>query len=294
MQHADAAMYRAKVIRNAYAMYHPSQDGLEPERVSLVSNLRGALDSNQIVVHYQPKVDVDSGRIVGVEALVRWEHPQRGCMLPDEFLEAVESAGLTPILADHVLDRALGQCRTWLDLGMTVPVSVNLSARSLEDAHLHHKVAAALAKWSVPASYLELEFAEATIMPEADRADDTLARLAERGVRIAVDGFAIGYSSLVRLQQLPLTSIKIDRSYLLDVERDTDKQAMVRTVINLAHDLGYAAVAVGVESAEAWHLLRALHCDLAQGFFFSRPQPAPALESLLRQHNPTEMMAVRY
>jgi diguanylate cyclase (GGDEF)-like protein len=294
MQHADAAMYRAKVIRNAYAMYNSSQDGIEPERLTLVSSLRTALERNQVVLHYQPKIDVDSGRIVGVEALARWDHPERGLLPPSEFLEAVEAAGLMPIFSDYVLDRALGQCRTWLDAGMSVPVAVNLSARSLDDSYLHDKVVASLAKWQLPASYLELEFSETTVMHDVEHVSAMLGRLSGMGARLAVDEFGTGYSSLIRLQQLPLSTIKIDRSFLGDIEHDERKQTLVRTMINMAHDMGYAAIAVGVESADAWHLLQGLDCDAAQGFFFARPQPAPMLEPLLRQHCPNEALAVRY
>jgi predicted signal transduction protein with EAL and GGDEF domain len=294
MQHADSAMYRAKTIRNAYAMYHSSQDGVEPERLTLVSSLRAALDHNQVVLHYQPKIAVETGRIVGVEALARWEHPERGLLLPSEFLEAVEAAGLMPIFSDYVLDRALGQCRAWLDAGMSVPVSVNLSARSLDDAYLHDKVVASLAKWQLPASYLELEFAETTVMHDVERVSEMLGRLSGLGVRLAVDEFGTSYSSLSRLQQLPLSTIKIDRSFLVDIEHDDPKQTIVRTMINMAHDMGYASIAVGVESADAWHLLQALDCDAAQGFFFARPQAAPMLETLLRQHCPHEALAVHH
>jgi EAL domain-containing protein (putative c-di-GMP-specific phosphodiesterase class I) len=294
MQHADAAMYRAKVIRNAYAMYNSSQDGIEPERLTLVSSLRVALERNQVVLHYQPKIDVDSGRIVGVEALARWDHPERGLLPPSEFLEAIEAAGLMPIFSDYVLDRALGQCRSWLDAGMSVPVAVNLSARSLDDSYLHDKVVASLAKWQLPASYLELEFSETTVMHDVEHVSEMLGRLSGMGARLAVDEFGTGYSSLTRLQQLPLSTIKIDRSFLGDIEHDERKQTLVRTMINMAHDMGYAAIAVGVESADAWHLLQGLDCDAAQGFFFARPQPAPMLETLLRQHCPNEALAVRY
>jgi EAL domain-containing protein (putative c-di-GMP-specific phosphodiesterase class I) len=287
-------MYRAKTIRNAYALYSPSLDGLEPERLTLVSSLRAALDTNQVVLHYQPKIQLDDGRIVGVEALVRWEHPDRGLLLPDDFLEAVETAGLMPIFTDYVLDHALGQCRSWLDAGMSVPVSVNLSARSLDDAHLHDKVVAALAKWQLPASYLELEFSEATVMHDVEQVTAALARLSGLGVRLAIDEFGTGYSSLTRLQQLPLSTVKIDRSFLADVELDQHKQEIVRAAINLAHDMGYTAIAMGVESADAWRLLQTLHCDAAQGFFFSRPQPASVLEPLLRQCCPAEALAIHY
>jgi diguanylate cyclase (GGDEF)-like protein len=294
MQHADAAMYRAKSIRNAYAMYHPSQDGVEPERLALVSSLRAALDHNEVVLHYQPKIDVDTGRIVGVEALARWEHPERGCLAPSEFMEAVDAAGLMPIFTEYVLDRALGQCRSWLDAGVSVPVAVNMSSRSLDDAFLHDKVVASLAKWQLSASYLELEFAELTVMNDVEQVSEALSRLAGLGVRLAVDEFGTSYSSLTRLQQLPLSTIKIDRSFVSGIEHDDRQQTIVRTVINVAHDMGYAAIAVGVESGPAWHLLQSMDCDAAQGFFFARPQPAPLLEALLRQHCPAESLAVRH
>lgn len=294
IHHADVAMYRAKEIRNAYALYHPSQDSQEPERVTLMSSLRAALDSNQIVLHYQPKIEIGSGRIIGVEALARWDHPERGCLLPAEFLDAVDSAGLMPILCDHVLDRALGQCRTWLDAGLLVPVSVNISARSLDDSHLYDMVAASLAKWRLPAMYLELELSETTVMNDVERRSAMLGRLAGLGVRLAIDEFGSGYSSLTRLQGLPLSTIKIDRSFLAEIEHDEHKRGIVRAAINLAHDMGYAAIAVGVESADAWRLMQSLQCDAAQGFFFARPQPADSLEPLLREHCPTEALAARY
>jgi EAL domain-containing protein (putative c-di-GMP-specific phosphodiesterase class I) len=171
-------------------------------------------------------------------------------------------------------------------------VSVNISARSLEDSHLQDKVVAALSKWGLPSSYLELEIAESTVMNDIDRVSDVLSRLSMIGVRVAIDEFGTGFSSLTRLQQLPLTAIKVHRSFVLDIERDQHKHTIVRAAINLAHDLGYAVVAVGVESADAWHLLRALQCDTVQGHFFSRPQPAVVLEPLLREHCSAEQLAI--
>jgi EAL domain-containing protein (putative c-di-GMP-specific phosphodiesterase class I) len=193
-----------------------------------------------------------------------------------------------------VLDRALGQCRTWLDSGMLVPVSVNISARSLDDIHLYDKVAASLAKWRLPATYLELEFSETTVMNDVLRRSAMLGRLAGLGVHLAIDEFGSGYSSLTRLRGLPLSTVKIDRSFLADIEHDEHNRSIVRAAINLAHDMGYAAVAVGVESADAWRLMQTLHCDSAQGYFFARPQLAALLEPLLWEHCRTEALAARY
>ncbi|MDQ1422864.1 MAG: diguanylate cyclase, partial [Acidimicrobiaceae bacterium] len=178
--------------------------------------------------------------------------------------------------------------------GMSVPVAVNMSSRSLDDAFLHDKVVASLAKWQLSASYLELEFAELTVMNDVEQVSEALSRLAGLGVRLAVDEFGTSYSSLTRLQQLPLSTIKIDRSFVAGIEHDDRQQTIVRTVINMAHDMGYAAIAVGVESGPAWHLLQSMDCDAAQGFFFARPQPAPLLDALLRQHCPAESLAVRH
>ena len=282
LQRADVAMYLAKEDRSGCELYSAERDEYSPSRLALVSELRRAIDQGELVLHYQPKAAVRSGQVTGVEALVRWQHPERGLVFPDEFIPLAERTGLIRELTLCVLDAALRQARTWQDLGLDLSVSVNLSARDLLDIELPEAIRGLLAKHQVGGDRLELEITESIILADPMRARVVLCRLSEMGIRLAVDDFGTGYSSLAYLKRLPVGEIKIDRSFVMNMELDENDAVIVRSTIDLGRNLGLSVVAEGVESAEIWSDLARLDCDFAQGYFLSRPLPGAALTEWLR------------
>jgi diguanylate cyclase len=274
MRHADIAMYDAKSTHTGAARYDPARDGNTRERLQLVAELRAALatDPDQIVVYYQPKCAL-TGRAVGGEALVRWQHPDRGLVGPDKFLPAAEANSLMPALTRHVLRTALARCRRWRATDPLVTVSVNLSVTSLLDESLAEQICTALAEARVPPDALILEITETTIMMDPERSNRTLQALSERGIKLSIDDFGTGHCSLAYLRDLPVQELKLDRSFVQHIAvRDRDA-AIVRSTIDLAHSLGLTLVAEGVEDAVGAALLRDMGCDIAQGYYFGRPQP---------------------
>jgi diguanylate cyclase (GGDEF)-like protein len=274
MRHADSAMYDAKSSHAVTARYDPARDGNTRDRLHLVAELRAALatDPDQIVVYYQPKV-VLTGHPVGAEALVRWQHPQRGLLGPDKFLPAAEANSLMPALTRHVLRHALRRCRRWRATDPLATVSVNLSVTSLLDEGLVDQMTAALADADVPPDALILEITETTIMVDPERSNRTLRALSECGIKLSVDDFGTGHCSLAYLRDLPVRELKLDRSFVQHIAVRERDAAIVRSTIDLAHSLGLALVAEGVEDAAGADLLRAMGCDVAQGYYFGRPQP---------------------
>ena len=281
IQRADIAMYAAKASSSGHAVFEASQDHHSPRRLRLAAELRGAIERSEIVLAYQPKGDLRTGRIVGVEALARWEHPELGTLEPAEFVPLAEQTGLILALTSSVLDAALERVASWRELGHDVSVAVNLSARSFLDAGLADEIPAMLAARDLPPDALELEITESMLMNDPVRARCTLERLAAIGVSISVDDFGTGYSSLAHLKSLPVDALKIDKSFVLDMDKDDADEAIVRSMIELAHNLGMRVVAEGVESAATWMRLGAMGCDLAQGFHLARPLPASGLLALL-------------
>jgi diguanylate cyclase len=274
MRHADIAMYDAKSTHIGTARYDPARDGNTRERLHLVAELRAALatDPDQIVVHFQPKCALN-GRAVGAEALVRWQHPERGLLGPDKFLPAAEANSLMPALTRHVLRSALARCHRWRAADPLVTVSVNLSVTSLLDEGLAERVSAELAEAGVPPEALVLEITETTIMMDPERSNRTLQALSDRGIKLSIDDFGTGHCSLAYLRDLPVQELKLDRSFVQHIAvRDRDA-AIVRSTIDLAHSLGLTLVAEGVEDAAGAALLRDMGCDVAQGYYFGRPQP---------------------
>jgi diguanylate cyclase (GGDEF)-like protein len=283
IQRADIAMYAAKESGRGHMPFEPQLDRYSPRRLSLAGALRSAIADGEIVLYFQPKAELATGRIVGVEALARWEHPQLGLIGPSEFVPIAEQTGLITPLTSHVLEQALTQVRSWQDEGEELSVAVNLSARSFLDAQFAVEIPGLLERTGVDASRLELEITESMLMLDPARAKATLERLASIGLRLSVDDFGTGYSSLANLKRLPVDGIKIDKSFVIDMPHDPSDAAIVRSTIELAHNLGLKVVAEGVESHEAWQRLEALGCDLAQGFHISRPLPADALTRLLAE-----------
>jgi predicted signal transduction protein with EAL and GGDEF domain len=283
-QRADIAMYSAKESGRGHVMFEPRLDRHSPRRLALAGALRSAIVDGEIVLHFQPKADLGSGRIVGVEALARWQHPELGLVGPSEFVPIAEQTGLIGPLTSHVLGEALRQVRAWSEQGLELGVAVNLSARSFLDTQLALEIPRLLERWGVDARMLELEITESMLMLDPARAKATLDRLSAIGLSLSVDDFGTGYSSLANLKRLPVDGIKIDRSFVLDMAHDPSDAAIVRSTIDLAHNLGLRVVAEGVENQESWRRLNEQGCDLAQGFHVSRPLPGPAIAAVVAAH----------
>ena len=277
MRHADVAMYVAKRSGSGHAVYAWDQDAHDPDRLGMISELRAAIEQDELVLYYQPKVSLRTGRCDRVEALVRWQHPQRGLIPPDDFIPLAEQTGLIKSLTQWVIHSALRQCRTWLDDGLDIAVGVNLSMRNLHDPDLVEQISELLAATGVPAAALKLEVTESALMTDPLRALGSLARLRAIGVEIAIDDFGTGHASLSYLKQMPVEEIKLDRSFVRDMTSDKNDYTIVRSTIELAHDLGLRVIAEGVEDQATWDMLVNLGCDLAQGYHMSRPLPEAAL-----------------
>jgi predicted signal transduction protein with EAL and GGDEF domain len=281
LQRADVAMYAAKESRSGYLIYDPSYDHGSATGLTLLAELRGALEREEIVVHYQPKVGVPEGRVTGVEALVRWQHPVRGLVLPDEFIPATERTGLIQPLTRYVLERAIRQCRAWRDQGLDLTMAVNLSVRSLADSTFADELTEMLDRWPLPEGALVLEITERTLMSDPGRAVPVLSRLRELGVALSLDDYGTGYSSVAHLGKLPVEELKIDKSFVLRMQASESDAVIVHSTIELGHNLGLQVVAEGVETAAVWELLRRLGCDRVQGFLFSRAIPADEIPAAI-------------
>ena len=283
LQAADTAMYAAKQAGTHHELYVLERDRRGPERVARLGELRRALAEREIVVYFQPKVDLRSGEVSGAEALVRWEHPEHGLMAPMEFLPLAEQTGLITALTTAVLEQALRQCRAWADAGIDLAVAVNVSERSLLDPGFPDEVDALLARHGVAGHRLQLELTERSLIGDLATAMETIARLHGLGVRLSVDDFGTGYSALSRLLDLPIQELKIDRSFVTDIDGEGPGAAIVRSTIDLGHHLGLEVVAEGVETETTLAELRELGCDAVQGYHLLRPQPAEEVTAWLRQ-----------
>jgi diguanylate cyclase (GGDEF)-like protein/PAS domain S-box-containing protein len=281
LRKADIAMYKAKTASDGIHVYGSFDDNDGAARLRTVDELRTAMTSDQLVLHYQPKINLDTGDVHGVEALVRWDHPTRGLLYPDAFLALVEASGLMRALTRLVLEMALDQAAVWQARGQELTVAVNLSASSLVDADLPEQIAAMLAARGVPPRALQLEITEEFLMADRDRARNILTLLRESGVQISVDDFGTGYSSLSYLRELPVDELKLDQSFVFPMADDARAAALVASTIALAHSLGLRMVAEGVENDIAYTELTRLGCDQAQGYFISRPMPAAELDHWL-------------
>ena len=282
LQRAEVAMYEAKGAVRQVQTYQPAMDSRSTRRLSLVSELRRAIEEQHLTVYYQPKVSLADQELVGVEALVRWHHPERGVIDPDDFIPIAEHTGLIGVLTSYVLESALRQCRAWLDEDRYLHVAVNVSTRSLVDSDFADDVDRLLHLTGVPASMLTLEITESSVMSDIDRALPTLHRLRDRGVRLSVDDFGTGHSSLTYLRRLPVDEVKIDKTFVLNMATDSGDLAIVRAIVDLGRHLGLTVVAEGVESEIAYTLLRDIGCDMVQGFLLSRPVPYERLETWIR------------
>jgi diguanylate cyclase (GGDEF)-like protein len=276
---ADVAMYEAKDKRLGVTVYDDTLDTGTAAELALMSELRQALDREEILIHFQPQIDVGTGRVVGMEALVRWQHPGRGLLQPGAFIPLVERTGVSTALSEYVLANVIRQVREWRDAGIELDatVAVNLTMFDLLDTSLPEKVARLLEEAGVEPGLLELEITERVIMADPVRVRDVVERLKKIGVRLAIDDFGTGYSSLSYLKSLPIDVIKIDRSFVIGMAEEDSDRAIVRSTIDLAHNLGLTVVAEGVENQETLDELARYGCDLAQGFHIARPQAATEL-----------------
>ncbi|MGN6798482.1 MAG: putative bifunctional diguanylate cyclase/phosphodiesterase [Gaiellaceae bacterium] len=278
---ADIAMYQAKQNRTGLSVYHSSADPRSGRTLQLSSELERALDQAEFVVHYQPKANVHTGAVTGVEALVRWQHPERGLLAPDAFVPIAERNGLIRGLTLYVVRTALAQQSRWLAEGVDVQLAVNLSVANLLDADLPHDIAALLEDMRISPNRLKLEITESYLVTDPALIHNNIKQLCNDGVCLALDDFGTGYSSLTHLRRLPIDEIKIDRSFIQDLGTDSDDAAIVQSTIDLAHSLNLTVVAEGVESELTWNRLREFGCDQAQGYYLARPMPAQQLTGWL-------------
>ncbi|WP_374040955.1 putative bifunctional diguanylate cyclase/phosphodiesterase [Massilia sp. PAMC28688] len=274
---AEVAMYAAKQRKDGAVVYDARIDGSSEINLSLLSEMRAAMERDEFRLRVQPKISLNTGQVVGFESLVRWEHPERGFLFPDEFIAFAEQTGFIRILTRWVLEQSATLCQQLAAVGIDLKVSVNLSPRDLLDQDLPLKFGEILARHQLAPSSFCLEITESAIMDDPVRAQQTLERLHAMGFSLSIDDFGTGYSSLAYLKRLPVDELKIDKSFVLNMEHDIDDTKIVRSTIDLGHNLGLRVVAEGIESAAVWHLLAALGCDQGQGHFMGRPIPGNQL-----------------
>ena len=273
IQHADTAMYKAKETKNSVVVYSSIYDQYSTERLTLMGELRHAIDEGQLFLLYQPKIDIRTGRAIGVEALVRWQHPKHGVIPPDQFIALAEHTGSIKQLTFWVIKEALRQSRGWQQAGIELSVAVNLSVRNLQTPQLLDHIRGMLSTWGVASSSLRLEITESIIMADPVLAMEVIKQLTEMGIKFSIDDFGTGYSSLSYLQRLPVDELKIDKSFVMNMIKDANSNAIVGSIIELGHSLGLKVVAEGVESKEILDRLALAGWDIAQGYFFSKPIP---------------------
>jgi diguanylate cyclase (GGDEF)-like protein len=273
MRAADVAMYVTKEQRSGYEFYDEERHEHRHDagRLALIGELRRAMDETELVLFYQPKVALSTGKVKGVEALARWHHPERGLLSPDEFIPLAERSNLLRPMTLYLIDTALRQANAWRSKGIEISVAVNLSMQNMLDLRLPNDLARLLTSWRLPAGSLELEITESTIMADHRRATTILSRLSKMGVRLSIDDFGTGYSSLAYLQELPVDAIKIDKSFVMEMHEDAGNATIVQSTVDLGHNLGLEVVAEGVETVESYNTLAQLGCDYAQGYFLSKP-----------------------
>jgi diguanylate cyclase (GGDEF)-like protein/PAS domain S-box-containing protein len=286
MRRADVAMYATKQSNAGFTFHERDEpESRVPDQLSLVVEMRTAIERNEFELYYQPKRHLHSGLVTRVEVLVRWNHPRRGLLMPASFVPIAERTGLIKPMTDWILDKALQQCREWQDAGAPIHVAVNVSAKSLLEETLPSKVQSLLDKWNIDPRFLKIEITESSIMADPAHALAIMSMLQSMGVRLSVDDFGTGYSSLTHLRELPIDEIKIDKAFVLGMLTSDADAAIVRTVIDLAHNLGKQVCAEGVEDAETLRRLEEMGCDLAQGYFISRAIPAAALMVWLTENS---------
>ena len=283
MRQADIAMYIAKRSNLDFVFYKPELDEHSISRLTMAGELRRGLQQKEFIVHYQPTIDLRSNKVIGVEALARWQHPRRGLIPPDEFILLAEQTGHIRELTSFVLEESLQQAHLWNSAGLSLRMSVNLSSRSLHDSDLCSYIGNLLARWQIPAQQLQLEITERALMYHPAQAMETLTQLHQMGIKLSIDDFGTGYSSLAYLKQLPVDEIKIDKSFVHAMLDHNEDKVIVRSTIDLAHNMGHQVIAEGVDNETALNLLREMGCDLAQGFHINNPVAADELQQWLHQ-----------
>jgi diguanylate cyclase (GGDEF)-like protein/PAS domain S-box-containing protein len=285
LKNADTAMYHAKEKgRNNYQYYNHEMSARLEQRIELEHELRHALERDEFMLQYQPQVDIQQGRIVGIEALIRWQHPERGMVPPDEFIGIAEETGLILPIGEWVLQQACQQMLALRNTGLpSIHVSINLSVRQLRESTLVDKISQVLQQTGLDPSLLDLEITESMLMSDIDRVKQTLKDLSELGVSISVDDFGTGHSSLAYLKQFPISTLKIDRSFITDIPEDKDDVSITIAIINMAKGLGIKTVAEGVEMKEQLDFLKTHECNLMQGYYFSKPVAFDEIVTLLQQ-----------
>ncbi len=281
LRRADIAMYAAKRSGSGALAYSSREDDHSRSRLALLSDLRRAITEGQLVLHYQPKLDMISGRVSGAEALVRWNHPERGLLMPAEFVPDVESTGLALPFTDLVLDLAMAQVRRWRDAGRLLQVAVNVPPRCLLDPEFPDRVAALLRRRDLPAQSLRIEVTESSLMTDPAAVLQTMLALSAQGVGLSIDDFGTGYSSLTHLRELPVDELKVDRSFTLGMTTSSDDAVIVRSAVELGHRLGLAVVAEGVEDDDTLSALHEESVDVVQGYLVGRPMPVEAIDEWL-------------
>ncbi|MGA2928513.1 MAG: EAL domain-containing protein, partial [Solirubrobacteraceae bacterium] len=273
------------------ALYHPRHDRHSIDRLELAAQLRNALHHRQLIVHYQPKIPTGPDAPPAVEALVRWHHPQHGTLTPNRFIPVAEQTGLITPITHYVLQTAICQCQAWRQAGLEISVSVNISTRTLLDHSLPATIQALLAEHQLPPGALQLEITETRLVTDLRSTRAMLERLRQTGVTIAIDDFGTGYSSLKQLQQLPINEIKIDRTFTAHIQTNPDDVTLLRTIIDLAHNLGLQVTAKGVETSTTHQALAQLGCDYTQGHHHSPPLPPHRCRQLLLRHQAQQLAA---
>ena len=277
LSRAEMAMYAAKNSQATVCVYHSGLDVANEENLSLISEIKTAVEQNQLSLYVQPKIDFITGKLLAVEALVRWNHPERGLIYPDTFIPFAEQTGHISKISYWMLSEAAKYAALWQKQGLNVALAVNLSARDLIDIELPSKLKAILAKHALLSNSLSLEITESSIMDDPARALDTVERIAKMGIQLSIDDFGTGYSSLSYLKRLPVSELKIDKSFVMNIEHDQDDVTIVKSTIELGHNLGLKVVAEGIENKNTWNILKAMGCDYGQGYFMAKPMPANKL-----------------
>lgn len=285
LRNADVAMYQAKQAGIGFVMFDIEESKRRSSRLRLIRDLDITIQDQKLTLHYQPIIDIGNKTLLRVEALARWMHPERGFISPDDFIALAEHNGLIVPLTIWVIDTALAQLAQWHQSGHRFGLAVNLSTRNFLDPRLPEKVDAALQHWKIDPHWLSLEVTESITMSDPDRAMEIIRRIDDLGVKISIDDFGTGYSSLAYLKRLPVDEIKIDRSFVVDMDTDHDNAIIVKSTLELAHTLGLKVVAEGIETERVLHMLEALKCDMAQGYFISKPKPSDELTRWLEVSN---------
>jgi diguanylate cyclase (GGDEF)-like protein len=289
MRHAKTAMLEAKHRQLDLVIYSEALEGRDRDQLNILSGLRRAVERGELTVHYQPQVELASGRLCGVEALVRWPHSHLGLIAPDDFVPMAEEHGLINLLGDWVIDEVLGQLRHWREMGIKLPISTNISPVSLLDRRFYDALLRGIRARALSPGELKLEITETAVMADSTRVVNMIRELVRSGIRFAIDDFGTGYSSLEYLKTLPVDELKIDKGFVLDLPGNDNDAIIVRSTIDLAHKLGRKVVAEGVESRETLELLSRWGCDRAQGFHIGEPMPADELTARLNRSDPRDL-----